>query len=66
MLQPESKAKLVGRTFILTLDVEEDVSSDVLANRISDALYWVEGVGEVDVFEATEADDTNEVTEDVG
>lgn len=67
MLQRESrKGKLTTRTYVVSVDVEEGVSNDTIQEHLSDSLYWVEGVGEVDVYNCTELpdiNDSNEVTD---
>ena len=48
--------KVTTRTFFVTIEATDEVKNDTLENKISDALYWIEGTGKVTISYRDKAD----------
>ena len=53
MIDATSTVKLETRSFVVTIEKEPQLSTDKIENRLSDSLYWMEGVGKIEVRQLT-------------
>lgn len=61
MLQTDNPkgTKLISKTYIITVEMEDTVSDETITNHLSDCLTWVEGVGEVGVDVVNQEEGSN-------
>ena len=49
MIDATSTEALETRSFVVTVEKEPQLSIDKIENRLSDSLYWMEGIGTIRV-----------------